>query len=221
MTRSDMSDHTVKRIDEVEAVYGGGFLRLRAALGVRSFGMQIIELPPGFDGHPEHDHLGTGQEEVYVVLNGSGEIEVDGERISIDRETFVRVGPATRRKLYAGSDGLRALALGGVPGEAYRPPHFTELGASDLTAELPDAERRRLLADPECPVEVEPGGRHMVRLSDFHQIAEKRFGEIDGMEERLDQFLTHIGGSLLRDRSGIAFAFSEAQFAEVRPDWVR
>ena len=213
-----MADHTVKRIDEIEAVYGGGFLKLRAALGVRSFGMQIIQLPPGFDGHPEHDHLGTGQEEVYVVLNGSGELEVDGERIRMDRETFVRVGPASRRKLYAGPEGLRILALGGVPGEVYRPPHFTELGASDLTAELPDTELRRLLADPECPVEVEPGGRHVVLLSDFHQIAKKSLGDIDGMEERLDQFLTHIGGSLLHDRSGIAFAFSEAQFAEFRPD---
>jgi mannose-6-phosphate isomerase-like protein (cupin superfamily) len=218
MTRGDMSDHTVKRIDEVEAIHGGGFLRLRAALGVRSFGVQVIQLPPGSDGHPEHDHLGTGQEEVYVVLNGSGEIDVDGERIPIDREMFVRVGPASRRKLYAGSDGLRVLALGGVPGEAYQPPHFTELGASDLTGELPDAELRRLLSDPECPVAVEPGGRQVVLLSDFHQIVRKRFGEIEGMEERLDQFLTHLGGSILRDRSEVAFAFTEAQFAKIRPD---
>jgi hypothetical protein len=211
-----MSDYTVKRIDDVEAIHGGGLLRLRAALGVRSFGMQIIELPPSFDGHPEHDHLGSGQEEVYVVLRGSGELDVEGDRIRIDTETVVRVGPASRRKLYAGPEGLRVLALGGVPGEAYRPPHFTELGASDLTAELSDEELRRLLGDADCPVEVKSGGQHVVLLSDFHRTAKERFGEIAGMEERLDQFLTHAGGTLLRNRAGIAFAFSEADFAKIR-----
>lgn len=211
-----MSDYTVKRIRDVEAVHGGGFLRLRAALGVTSFGMQIIELPPNFDGHPEHDHLGTGQEEVYVVLRGSGEIEVENERIPIDTETVVRVGPTARRKLYAGPQGLRVLALGGVPGEVYRPPHFTELGASDLTEELPDAELQKLMSDPHCPVEVKSGGQYVVVLRDFNQMVKNRFGEIAGMEERLDQFLTHAGGRILRGRSGVAFAFSQEVFGKLR-----
>jgi len=208
-----MSDYTAKRIDDVEALYGG-FRRVRAALGVRSFGMQIIDLPPDFDGHPEHDHLGTGQEEVYLALRGSGELEFEDHRIPLDPETVVRVGPATRRKLYAGPAGLRVLALGGVPGEAYRPPRFTELGASDLREELPDAALRELLSDPECPVAVRPGGQHVVLLSDFLGVAKKRFGEIEGMEERLDQFLTHMGGRLLREPAGIAFAFSQADFRD-------
>jgi hypothetical protein len=64
--------------------------------------MQIIDLPPRFDGHPEHDHRGSGQEEVYVVLRGSGVVEINGELIAIDPETLVRVGPESRRKIYAG-----------------------------------------------------------------------------------------------------------------------
>jgi len=213
-----MSDYTAKKIDEVEALYGGGFLRLRAALGVSSFGMQIINLPPNFDGHPEHDHVGTGQEEVYLALGGFGELKVDDERIPIDPETVVRVGPASRRKLCAGPEGLRVLALGGVPDAAYRPPHFTELGASDLRKELPDTALRELLGDPDCPVAVRPAGQHVVLLSDFFGMAKERFGEVDGMEERLDQFLTHIGGTLLREPAGIAFAFSQADFAKFRSD---
>ena len=129
-----MADYTAKRIDELEAIYGGGFKRARAALGVESFGMQVIDLPPNADQHPEHDHAESGMEEVYLLLRGSGEIEIDGERVPLDAETLVRVGPPARRKLWAGPDGMRVLALGGVPGQAYEPAELTKLGAPDPMA---------------------------------------------------------------------------------------
>ncbi len=62
-----MAGYAVKKIDEMEAVYLGAFKRARAELGVESFGLQVIDMPPSYDGYPEHDHAGDGQEEVYVV----------------------------------------------------------------------------------------------------------------------------------------------------------
>jgi mannose-6-phosphate isomerase-like protein (cupin superfamily) len=129
-----MGDYTAKRIDDMEAAYLGAFKRARAELGVESFGMQVMDLPPNLEGHPEHDHAETGQEEVFVVLRGGGEIEVDGERVPIDSETMVRVGPTARRKLWPGSEGMRVLALGGVPGKAYEAPDVTKLGVPDPMA---------------------------------------------------------------------------------------
>ena len=70
-----MADYTAKKIDDMEAICGGGFKRARAELGVESFGMQVIDMPPGYDDYPEHDHAETGQEEVYLVLRGSAEVE--------------------------------------------------------------------------------------------------------------------------------------------------
>src|SRR5436309_4800455 len=75
-----MANYTVKRIDEMEAVYAGAFKRARASLGVTAFGMQVLDFPPNADRYPEHDHAEDGQEEVYVTLSGDGEIEVEGER---------------------------------------------------------------------------------------------------------------------------------------------
>jgi len=49
-----------------------------------SFGLAVIELGPDSDAHPDHDHASAGQEEVYVVLRGSGELEIDGETIALD-----------------------------------------------------------------------------------------------------------------------------------------
>ena len=129
-----MGDYTAKRIGDMEAVFRGSFKRVRAELGVEAFGIQVIDMPPRLDAYPEHDHAESGQEEVFVVLRGSGEIEIDGERVPIDPETIVRVGPAARRKLWPGDEGLRVLALGGVPGKPYEAPDVTKLGEPDPMA---------------------------------------------------------------------------------------
>ena len=126
-----MADYTVKRIDDMEAVFAGAFIRARAELGVESFGMQVIDMPPRAHQHPEHDHAHDGQEEVYISLRGSGEIEIEGERTALDPETMVRVGPTTTRKVWAGDDGLRLLIVGGCPGQPYEAPEVSQLGAAD------------------------------------------------------------------------------------------
>ncbi|HXM87620.1 MAG TPA: hypothetical protein VN889_08285 [Solirubrobacteraceae bacterium] len=122
-----MPDYTAKRLEEMQAAYGGGFVKVRAELGVSAFGMQVIQLPPDYADYPEHDHAESGQEEVFVALSGSGWIEIDGERVELDGTTFVRVGPAARRKVHAGPQGLRMLAIGGAPGEPYEIVASTEL----------------------------------------------------------------------------------------------
>jgi mannose-6-phosphate isomerase-like protein (cupin superfamily) len=123
--------YTVKRIDEMEAIYNGSFRRAGAELGVESFGLQVFDMPPNFDSYPEHDHSEDGQEEVYVVLSGGGEVEIDGERLAVDRERIVRVPAGTKRRLLPGPEGMRVLALGGVPGKLYERPDSFKLGAPD------------------------------------------------------------------------------------------
>lgn len=129
-----MGSYTVKRIDEMEAVFGGGFKRARAELGVESFGMQIIDMPPNFEDYPEHDHSRDGQEEVYLALRGGGELEVEGKRFPLDADHLVRVGPGVKRKIWPGGEGIRLLALGGEAGEVYEPPDVTKLGGPDPMA---------------------------------------------------------------------------------------
>jgi mannose-6-phosphate isomerase-like protein (cupin superfamily) len=126
-----MSGYTVKRIDEMEAVYAGAFKRARAELGLSAFGMQVIDMPPNAHRYPEHSHQEDGQEEVYVALSGAGEIEIEGERHRIDPETMIRVGPGTARKVWTDQEPLRLLIVGGVPGGVYEPPEISELGAPD------------------------------------------------------------------------------------------
>jgi mannose-6-phosphate isomerase-like protein (cupin superfamily) len=122
-----MGDYTAKRIGDMEAGFGGGFVKARAELGVSAFGMQLIQMPPNYSDYPEHDHSDSGQEEVFLAVGGSGWMEIEGERVDLDGETLVRVGAATKRKIHAGPEGIRVLAIGGAPGQVYKAPEVTEL----------------------------------------------------------------------------------------------
>jgi len=130
-----VSDYAVKRIDDMEAVYLGAFKRARAELGVDSFGLQVMDIPAGTDQYPEHDHGEDGQEEVYPALRGSAEIEIDGERHPLDTETMVRVSAGTKRKIWPGDDGVRVLAIGGIPRKPYEAPEMSRLGVPDPMAQ--------------------------------------------------------------------------------------
>ena len=54
-----------------------------------------------------------------------------GETHALGGDTAVRVGPGLPRRIRSGGDGLRVLAIGGVPGAAYRALVWTELGGPD------------------------------------------------------------------------------------------
>jgi hypothetical protein len=127
-------DVTIKRLDEFEAIFGGGFRRVRAGLGVSSFGIAVLEFPANYADYPAHDQTHDHQEEVYTVLEGRITLRVggeDGTDYELEPGVWARVGPGETRKLITGDDRARVVALGGMPGEVYHPPEFTEEGAPD------------------------------------------------------------------------------------------
>lgn len=128
-----MSDVTVVAIDEMEGLHEGLMRRARAELGVTAWGMQVLTLPPNWDGYPLHNHSADAydpnQEEVYVPLAGSGRLLVDGDEYELRPGIMARLGPDQLRRIVPGDDGIRVLALGGRPG-AFEPGAWTELGAA-------------------------------------------------------------------------------------------
>jgi uncharacterized cupin superfamily protein len=125
-----LADVTVKRLEDFEAIFHGGFRRVRAGLGVTSFGIAVMDLPPGFEGYPEHDQSHDSQEEVYTVLEGVATMRTGGEEIALEPGVWVRVGPGEKRKIVTADSSARILAMGAMPGEVYTPPEFSEEGAS-------------------------------------------------------------------------------------------
>ena len=126
-----MADVTVKRINEFEAIFGGGFRRVRAGLGVTSFGIAVMDLPAGYADYPEHDQAHDNQEEVYTALSGRATLQVGGEEHELVPGVWIRVGPTEKRKIVTAQERARILAVGASPGQVYVPPEFTEEGAPD------------------------------------------------------------------------------------------
>ena len=130
MSQAREADATVKRVDELEYFHHGAFGRLRAGLGVRAFGMQLVKLMPHSDLYPEHDHTDNDQEEVYVTLAGKATLSVGTQQFALEPGVFVRVGPRETRKVRTDTEPVELVVIGGVPGQAYTPPPYTESGAA-------------------------------------------------------------------------------------------
>jgi mannose-6-phosphate isomerase-like protein (cupin superfamily) len=121
-----MADVTVKSFEELdrykgEVQKGQAFLYAAKSLGVSAWGMNVLRLPADWSGHPDHDHAKDGQEEVYVVLEGSATLKAGDQSWSLKPGTLARVGPGQKRKIIPGEKGATILALGGTPGKAYEP----------------------------------------------------------------------------------------------------
>jgi len=112
--------YSLIHVDKVEAAGPGGAVRfVRRVLGVEAFGINWFEIPPNTEGR-EHDELETGQEEVNVIVAGSGRYRIDGEEVDVEVGTFLRFDPGTRRVPIAGPDGMSMIAVGARPG-SYEP----------------------------------------------------------------------------------------------------
>ena len=103
---------SVINVDEIARTGPGGAVRfVRRELGVAAFGINWYEIPPNSEGH-EHDERESGQEEVNVIIRGSGVYRVDGEEVAVREGTFLRFDPETTRVPVAGPDGLTMIAVG-------------------------------------------------------------------------------------------------------------
>ena len=105
----------VAHLDDLER--RGRDIPVRERLGIRAFGINAYA--PSEDGTliHEHDEAWSGQEELYIVLDGKATFEVDGETVDAPSGTFVFVGPGSHRKVTG--DGT-VLAIGATPGEPYQ-----------------------------------------------------------------------------------------------------
>ena len=75
--------YSIVRVDEIEGSGPGGAVRfVRRELGVEAFGINWFELPPDAEGL-EHDEAETQQEEVNVIIRGSGVYRIEGQEIPV------------------------------------------------------------------------------------------------------------------------------------------
>lgn len=117
--------YTIKHRDEFETMEGSGdstWRLARKALGTSSFGFNLVEIRPGGQ-IPEHDESGSGQDEVYAILEGEAVLRIGDEDHPAPAGTFASLEPRVSRTILNRSDApVTALLIGVDPNGGYESP---------------------------------------------------------------------------------------------------
>jgi mannose-6-phosphate isomerase-like protein (cupin superfamily) len=104
--------HAFSSIDELGDGYG--FRKVRQALGVTAFGVNVMVIPPGGAG-VKHYH--EEQDELYFVHQGTARVDVDGDSRELGPGGLVHVESTTPRQVTnVGPDDLVLVIVGGKDG---------------------------------------------------------------------------------------------------------
>lgn len=119
--------YAIKHRDEFEVMEGSGsatWRLARKALGTSSFGFNLVEIAPGGQ-IPEHDETGSGQDELYIVLEGEAILRIGGEEHQAPAGTFASIEPPVSRTILNRSEApVTALIVGVEPNGGYQPPSW-------------------------------------------------------------------------------------------------
>jgi mannose-6-phosphate isomerase-like protein (cupin superfamily) len=103
---------------------GFGFRKVRRALGVSAFGVNVVIYPAGYDGFR---HYHDTQDELYFVHSGKARVEVGDEVRELGPGGLVHVESTTPRKVSnAGDEPLVMLVVGGKDGYVERDGHMVD-----------------------------------------------------------------------------------------------
>ena len=108
-----MGDFTIKHDDELERDYEKWVL-VRRSLGVGSFGINAVELPPG-ESIPEHDETGRDHEELFFVVDGTPTLVVDGADHPLRPGSFARLDPDRVRTVRNDGDAVAKVLIVSAP----------------------------------------------------------------------------------------------------------
>jgi quercetin dioxygenase-like cupin family protein len=103
---------TVAHRDDCET--SGNWTLVRRTLGLRAFGLNLVDLPAG-EQIPEHDETERDHEEVFFVVSGTATLLIDGERHAAPAGTFARLDPGHARTVRNDGDRAASVLIASAP----------------------------------------------------------------------------------------------------------
>jgi uncharacterized cupin superfamily protein len=119
---SEGSGWKVAEIDEippVKADWPVTWKSVRHHFGITAFGVNAVTKDGGNVLIPEHDHAGSGEQELYVILAGEALATLDGEQVTVPAGSAVGVEGGTRRKFESVASPTTLMVIGAIPGRSY------------------------------------------------------------------------------------------------------
>ncbi|MDQ3728482.1 MAG: cupin domain-containing protein [Actinomycetota bacterium] len=117
---------------------------LAKQLEATQLGARLWRIEPG-QASTKHRH--GGQEELYVLLEGTGRVRIDDETITLAPRASLLIEPGTVRQLFNDTDADQLWLVVGAPPE---PANTLELTDAQLAELYPDGPKA-------MPPELEPG----------------------------------------------------------------
>ena len=113
----------IARLDEIPIADDGRVPSriVRHHLGIQAFGINAwLSRGAGESVINDHDEADTGDEELYLVLNGHVVFTIDGEEVDAPEGTLVFVEPDAKRSAVAKDEATTILAVGAPAGRPYK-----------------------------------------------------------------------------------------------------
>ena len=190
---------------------GPAWVPVRRELGINAFGTNAYRADTGETVIEEHVES-PGQEEMYVVIDGSVRFEVDNDSFELQRgEALFVPHPEARRSAVALTAGTTVLAIGGWPDAAYHSLPWEPIYLARHAATLGDWKRAADI------LEAETGPNRDSAFLRYHLArAKSSLGDDEAALSELRQ-------AVERNRELLDRANTEEAFARLRehPDWPR
>lgn len=99
----------------------GNWKLVRRTLGLRAFGVNLVDIPPG-EQIPEHDETERDQEEVFFILQGTPTLVVDGEDHPAPAGSIARLDPEHTRTVRNDGEEAASVLIASAPrSSGYQP----------------------------------------------------------------------------------------------------
>lgn len=95
-----MSTYERVNYEDVEPV-SGAMHSLSDSLDSEQVGVSMVRCEPGWRNRP-HDHSENDHEEIYILLDGTATIVVDGEQVELEAGDAVWIPPEATRQIRNG-----------------------------------------------------------------------------------------------------------------------
>jgi quercetin dioxygenase-like cupin family protein len=110
---------TIVHRDDLER--SGRWSLARRSLGLRSFGMNLVDIEPGAR-IPEHNEAERDHEEVFIILSGTATVVIDGTEHRAPAGTFARLDPEPSRTVVnTGDEPVTLLIVSAPRSSGYEP----------------------------------------------------------------------------------------------------
>ena len=110
-----MPDYTITNLLQLDDLAAGSAVGIEARFArshIDSEHLGVTHMRYGPDTRSPMAHSHVEQEEVYLVISGSGQMKLDDVVVDVGPWDIVRVAPATIRAFHSGADGLELIIIG-------------------------------------------------------------------------------------------------------------